>query len=38
MEYCLAIKIEKLLPHATTWVDLKNNMLSEKNLKGLHTI
>ena len=29
MEYCLAIKKKKMLPFATTWMDLENIMLSE---------
>ena len=29
MEYYLAIKMKNILPFATVWMDLENNMLSE---------
>ena len=31
MKYCLAIKRNEVLLHATIWLDLENTMLSERN-------
>ena len=31
MKYCLAIKRNEVLIHATIWLDLENTMLSERN-------
>lgn len=39
IKFCSAIKGNKLLTHAATWVDPKSIMLSERsNLKGFYTI
>ena len=31
MKYCLAIKRNEVLIHATIWLDIENTMLSERN-------
>ena len=31
MKYCLAVKRNEVLLHATIWLDLENTMLSERN-------
>ena len=38
MKYYLAIKKNKLLPFATTWMNLKGIMLSEVSQRKINTV
>ena len=37
MEYCSAVKENKVLPYAATWMDLEGIMLSEINQRKTNT-